>query len=61
MVKTNFFESLTFQPGDDESHALRPEDIAETVNYILNSNKNMVIDEINLNPANKVIKFKTQS
>jgi len=61
MVKTAFFESLTFQPGDDESHALLPEDIVETVNYILNSNQNIVIDEINLNPANKVIKFKTQS
>ncbi|MCF6252051.1 MAG: SDR family oxidoreductase [Methylococcaceae bacterium] len=61
MVNTAFFESLTFQPGDNESHALLPEDIAETVNYILNSNQNMVIDEINLNPANKVIKFKTQS
>jgi len=58
MVKTNFFDSLAFQPGDDETHGLLAEDIAETVNYILNSNNNSVIDEINLNPANKVIKFK---
>ena len=58
MVKTDFFNSLSFQPGDDESHALLPENIAETVSYILDSNNNMVIDEINLNPANKVIKFK---
>lgn len=58
MVKTSFFDKLTFQPGEDERHALLPEDIAETVNYILNSNKHSVIDEINLNPANKVIKFK---
>lgn len=58
MVKTAFFDFLTFQPGDDESHALLPEDIADTVSYILNSNKNSVIDEINLNPANKVINFK---
>lgn len=58
MVKTNFFESLSFQPGDDETHSLLPEDIAETVSFILNSNPNGVIDEINLNPANKVIKFK---
>ncbi|MCK5120814.1 MAG: SDR family oxidoreductase [Methylococcales bacterium] len=61
MVKTDFFDSLTFQPGDDETHGLLPEDIAETVNYILNSNPNSVIDEINLNPVNKVIKFKKQS
>ncbi len=58
MVKTAFFDNLAFQPGDDETHALIPEDIAETVNYILNSNQNSVIDEINLNPASKVVKFK---
>ena len=58
MVNTNFFTSLSFQPGDDETHALLAEDIAETVSYILDSSNNLVIDEINLNPANKVIKFK---
>lgn len=58
MVKTGFFDELSFEPGDDESQALLPEDIAKTVNFILDSNNNMVIDEINLNPANKVIKFK---
>jgi len=58
MVKTNFFDSLSFQPGEAETHGLLAEDIAETVNFILNSNNNMVIDEINLNPANKVIQFK---
>ena len=58
MVKTNFFDALSFQPGDDETHALLAEDIAETVSYILDSSNNMVIDEINLNPASKVIKFK---
>mgnify|MGYP000279350832 FL=1 len=58
MVRTNFFDNLSFQPGDDKTHGLLAEDIAETVDYILNSNNNIVIDEINLNPANKVIKFK---
>lgn len=58
MVKTPFFDNLSFQPGDAETHGLLAEDIAETVMYILSSNNNMVIDEINLNPANKVIKFK---
>lgn len=58
MVKTHFFDKLSFQPGDAETHGLLAEDIAQTVNYILNSNNNMVIDEINLNPSNKVIKFK---
>jgi NADP-dependent 3-hydroxy acid dehydrogenase YdfG len=58
MVDTAFFDALSFQPGDDASHALMPNDIAEIVRYIINSNKNSVIDEINLNPANKVIQFK---
>ncbi len=58
MVKTPFFDTLSFQPGDGETHGLLAEDIANTVEYILNSNKNSVIDEINLNPANKVIQFK---
>jgi len=58
MVKTSFFDTLSFQPGEAETHGLLAEDIAETVNFILNSNNNMVIDEINLNPANKVIQFK---
>ena len=58
MVKTGFFDDLSFEPGNDETQALLPEDIAKAVNFILDSNNNMVIDEINLNPANKVIKFK---
>ncbi len=58
MVNTAFFDLLTFQPGDNASQALQPEDIAETVSYILNASKYSIIDEINLNPANKVINFK---
>jgi len=58
MVKTAFFDNLSFQPGADPDNAILPEDIAETVDYILNSNAKMVIDEINLNPARKVIDFK---
>lgn len=58
MVNTAFFDTLPFQPGDNPNHALQPEDIAETVSYILNASKYSIIDEINLNPANKVINFK---
>jgi NADP-dependent 3-hydroxy acid dehydrogenase YdfG len=59
MVKTPFFDTLSFEPADDETNYLRPEDIAEAVDYVLNANPNIVIDEINLNPLNKVVKFKT--
>jgi 3-hydroxy acid dehydrogenase/malonic semialdehyde reductase len=58
MVKTEFFEQLSFEPGDEASNYLVPEDVAETVAYVLNSRTQIVIDEINLNPLNKVVKFK---
>jgi NADP-dependent 3-hydroxy acid dehydrogenase YdfG len=58
MVKTAFFENLTFEPGDHESNAILPEDVAEAVSYVLGSRAQIVIDEINLSPLNKVVKFK---
>jgi NADP-dependent 3-hydroxy acid dehydrogenase YdfG len=58
MVKTPFFDTLSFAPADHETNYLLPEDIAETVDYVLNSRSHIVIDEINLNPLNKVVKFK---
>lgn len=58
MVKTEFFEELFFEPGKDETNHLLPEDIAEAVAYILNSRAEISIDEINLNPLKKVVKFK---
>lgn len=58
MVKTEFFESLSFTPGDDATHHLMPEDVAEAVSYVLNSRNTLSVDEINLNPLNRVIKFK---
>ncbi|MFA6164045.1 MAG: SDR family oxidoreductase [Methylobacter sp.] len=58
MVKTAFFEQLSFEPGDDESNFIEPEDVAEAVSYVLNSRAQIVVDEINLSPLNKVVKFK---
>jgi len=58
MVKTAFFEHLTFEPGDHESNFILPEDVAAAVSYVLGSRAQIVIDEINLSPLNKVIKFK---
>jgi 3-hydroxy acid dehydrogenase/malonic semialdehyde reductase len=58
MVKTAFFEQLSFEPGDDPSNYIEPEDVAEAVSYVLNSRAQIVIDEINLSPLNKVVKFK---
>jgi NADP-dependent 3-hydroxy acid dehydrogenase YdfG len=58
MVKTAFFEPLSFEPGDEPSNFIEPEDVAEAVSYVLNSRIQIVIDEINLSPLNKVVKFK---
>jgi len=58
MVRTEFFDELNFEPGDDNNQALLAEDVAEAVIYILNSRTGTVIDEITLNPLNKVVKFK---
>lgn len=58
MVKTPFFDTLSFTHADDETNYLLPEDIVEAVDYVLKSRAHIVIDEINLNPLNKVVKFK---
>ena len=58
MVKTAFFENLTFEPGSHESNIILPEDVAAAVSYVLSSRTQIVIDEINLSPLNKVVKFK---
>lgn len=58
MVKTEFFDELSFEPGHEPGQYLLPEDIAQAVDYVLTASPNIVIDEINLNPLNKVIQFK---
>jgi len=58
MVRTAFFEHLAFEPGNDETNTILPEDVAHAVSYVLGSRSQIVIDEINLSPLNKVVKFK---
>ncbi|MBK8814712.1 MAG: SDR family oxidoreductase [Methylococcaceae bacterium] len=58
MVRTAFFDSLSFEPGSDAKNFLLPEDVAEAVSYVINARKDMVIDELNLNPASKVVRKK---
>ncbi len=57
MVRTAFFESLHFQPGRDDSNAITPELVAESVAYLLGVDANTVVDEINLSPRKRVIEF----
>ncbi|MBT4077904.1 MAG: SDR family NAD(P)-dependent oxidoreductase, partial [Gammaproteobacteria bacterium] len=58
MVKTPFFDNQNFQPGGDTSNYITPQDIAETVLHILQSNPDIVLGEINISPRNKSITFK---
>ena len=58
MVRTDFFENLNFEPGDSEENAISLRDVSSTVAYILGLSRNTIVDEINLSPAKKVIKFK---
>jgi len=58
MVRTAFFNTLNFEPGDHQSQHLKATDVAEAVLYVINTRSGIIIDEINLNPANKVIRFK---
>lgn len=59
MVRTNFFAKLNFSPGDEPSNAIEAYDVAQLVLTIFAMRNGTVIDEINLSPLNKVIKFKT--
>jgi NADP-dependent 3-hydroxy acid dehydrogenase YdfG len=58
MVLTPFFDKLTFQPGDDDCNYLIPNDVAEAVSFVINSRAEMMVDEINLNPACRVVRKK---
>lgn len=57
MVKTEFFNDLEFQPGADPDNYILPEDVAVAVLAILESRYGTVIDEINLSPQKKVVRF----
>jgi len=57
MVRSSFFDDLDFFPGEDESHALSPQDIADAVDMILHLRPGAVCEEIFLSPHKKVIRF----
>ena len=57
MVRTSFFNNLDFMPGEDNSNAIEPDDIGKIIIDILSTRNGSVIEEINLSPLKKVIKF----
>lgn len=58
MVRSPFFDQQNFTPGPESSNAILPKDIADTVLHIINSNPDIIFDEVNLSPRNKSLSFK---
>ena len=58
MTRTEFFESLDFEPGDDENNAIDPLSVAQAVLQMLSTPDNSIIDEINISPLKKVVRKK---
>ncbi|MBI5273617.1 MAG: SDR family oxidoreductase [Chlamydiales bacterium] len=57
MTRTSFYDHLNFAPGEDDAHALLPEDIAMAVKMILKMRSSSVCDEIILSPMTHVVQF----
>lgn len=61
MVKTEFFDELSFTHGDDEDNYLLATDVADTIALIINARGSVVLDEINLSPLKNVVQPKPAS
>ena len=61
MVRTTFFSELEFEPGIAQENYLLPQDVADTLIHVLSLRQGSVVDEINLSPLKKVIRFKKPS
>jgi short-subunit dehydrogenase len=57
MVRSPFFDDLSFAPGARPENAVAVTDVADLVLQIMHSSPHIVIDEINLSPRVKSIDF----
>jgi short-subunit dehydrogenase len=57
LVRSPFFDSLDFKPGEAKNNAIEPGDIAKIVLEVIKTRKGTIVDEINLSPASKSIIF----
>ena len=55
MVRSPFFDDLSFEPGPDAANAIEVADVADVVWQIIQSSHDIVIDEVNLSPRVKSI------
>jgi len=57
LVRTGFFDRLDFRPGPAPENAIAPDDVADAVIAMLSASPGTVVDEVNLSPLKKVIRF----
>jgi short-subunit dehydrogenase len=57
LVRSPFFDSLNFKPGEAKNNAIEPRDVAKIVLEVIKTRKGTIVDEINLSPASKSIIF----
>tara|TARA_Y100001960_G_C14767569_1_gene877895 strand:+ start:2822 stop:3568 length:747 start_codon:yes stop_codon:yes gene_type:complete len=58
MVRTPFFDELEFGPGENKENAIEANDVAKIVTEILTMRRGTMVEEVNLSPTKKVIKFR---
>lgn len=58
MVRTPFFDSLHFAPGDRPEEAIEPADVAEAVHFVISLRPGTVVDEMDLSPLKHVVRKK---
>ena len=58
MVDTGFFGGLDFRPGELAEQHIRPDDVAAVVLHLLSAPRGTVIDEVDLSPLKRVIRFR---
>lgn len=58
MTRTSFYDNLDFTYGDEKDSVLLAEQIADGVEYVLNNEDNVVINDITLRPQKNKIRRK---
>ena len=61
MVRSPFFDNLSFEPGPEPENAITVNDVAAVILQILQSSEDIVFDEVNLSPRVKSINFGKRS
>lgn len=61
MVRSPFFDELSFEPGPEPENAITTADVAAVIWQIMQSSEDIVFDEVNLSPRVKSINFGKRS